>query len=259
MGKNKHLQKRLKRLIKEMKIKLTKTKIFQYLRHKEMKRYFVVIFSAVFIGLIFGFTTLKILNHVGQPQGVGAITDQNEQTGKSETVVHIPSLQAFIIQGGVFSNEQNFTNWKSRFEKKGLRPVGWYNDGLYYLFLSIGESEQDLLRVKEELLGEGLELYIKKWETKERNIHVDEEEREWMNSFISLWEKSVKEIEDHSFETEWNQFFNDDRLSLKHFQPFKIKIENIFKEIDLSQPVDRHYFLIQLWHTLENEINGNEQ
>lgn len=246
--------------------KIKNTSLYRLVNQKEVKRYIVVAFSAVFIGLLFGFTTLKVLDHVGQPKDVGAITtgaSQPDQNGNdSKTITEqITSLQAFVIQGGVFSDQANLEKWEQHFIEKGYNVVKWERDNLYYLFIGLGSSENELSHLKDDLLNKDLEAYIKVWETNSYDLNLAKSDLKWIESFVSLLEESIDNINDDNYrlKEKWDTFISTGNEQGKDVYPFKETIETILKENDLQNEIDKRYFLLKMWHSFEVfAISNNE-
>lgn len=244
--------------------KIERSRLYQIFQNKEVKRYTVVTISAIVIGLVFGLTTLKILNHVGQPQGVGAITshvdnDSVKDTGK-EINQKIPSLQAYIIQGGVFSNAQNAAEWKEHLQHAGFDVVNWKRDDLYYLLIGLATTEGELSDLKSELEANDLEVYIKMWETNEHNVNLEQEDLNWIDSFLSLWLKSVENTEgkDQLLNEEWHSLLSTDLEISENLQVLRNDIDTFLKEVEPNNAIEKQYGLLKIWHLFEQFISSNE-
>lgn len=234
--------------------KIKTTGLYKFFQRKHVQKYIIVISSAIIIGLTFGFTTLKVLNHVGQPKGVDAVsTVKNDED--NHISIDIAQLQAYVIQGGVFSNEENLTQWKKQFREAGFKSIEWKRDDLYYLLLGVGDSEAGLVDLKETLLNAGLDTYVKSWETKKANFSAQQGDSDWINSFISLWEKSITNEHEHNdIFDEWNEFISIVSDTSDNIKQFKEKVNNIITEQPFETEIEKQYVLLEIWHEFEQFI-----
>lgn len=241
---------RFKELIKS-------SKLFKFFKRKNVQKYSFVTISAITIGLAFGFMTLNILNHVGQQKSVDAITTNKpvEQQDKQGQDIQLQSLQAYVIQGGVFSSESNLAEWQKQFLQGGFETVTWKKDDLYYLLLGVAESEANLLPLQQKLTDSGLDTFIKEWETAERTVSVTDEDAKWLDTFLMIWTQSMTNDNDEQLLREqWTTLMTDESETSPAVQSLREKITNIMSEQVLADETKKQYALLKAWSYFEQLI-----
>lgn len=257
---DKREEKNLEKLVKASLFnRLKRNPIYNFFQRKDVKKYLIVITSAMVIGLMFGFITLKVLNHVGQPKDIGALTvNTNEaatETNEEEVSQEIKQLDAYVVQGGVFANKENLKEWKDRFQKEGVSAIEWKRDDLYYLFLGIGSSEQEIDKLKEKLLKKELDVYVKKWTTSNKEVHLPQDDLTWIDSFITLWESSITNMDNKDlFVKNWPDLIKSGENLSEKVTTFNNELQAGLNDNSLSSQEDKQYMLLLFWTLFEQHI-----
>lgn len=233
------------------------SKLFKFFKRKDVQKYSFVTISAITIGLAFGFMTLNILNHVGQRKSVDAITTNQpiEQQDKQGQDIELQSLQAYVIQGGVFSSESNLTEWQKPFLQSGFETVTWKKDDLYYLLLGVAKSEADLLPLQQKLSDDEFDTFIKEWETAEKIVSVTDEDAKWLDLFLTTWTQSMTNNSDEQLLREqWTTLMTDESETSPAIKSLREKITNIMSEQVLADEIKKQYALLMTWYYFEQLI-----
>jgi len=234
----------------------------------KLKPLIIAIISAVCIGGIFGLIMLKVVGSLGdhgadQPTANGAVSsvnqdEENHTSGMNDrsgdTINTFPGLKSYVIQGGVFEEKSSVDEWKSSFQDAAFSPVVWKRDGKYYLFVGIAKTKAQANTYVKDIIGTyGLDVFAKKWVTKEASFDFNKEGQQWIDTAIELWIDSVASIDDRSgFPIEdWKELVVNapDGMELDAFHEKLKQLTN-----DLDNPSDHEIagFLLNVWMAMED-------
>lgn len=238
--------------------------------HHKWKPVIITIFSAVFIGTLFGMIMLKIVGSldgngnnptpangaVNQTEDNANGADKNENNGSSYT---IPEWKAFVIQGGVYETEDSVDEYKPSFQDADFAPAVWERDDQYFLLIDIAptkeESEKQADDIKETY---DLDVFAKEWQTKESEVRLGEDEQDWMDDVIELWESDFEKMDDDGdFSVgEWQDLIDDfPKDSGNHLEALANEMTEQIDDLDDPSRKDAAGFLLHIWHTMETDID----
>lgn len=237
--------------------KIKSNSFYKYLQRESVKKYMFVTLSAIVVGLMFGFVTLNILNHVGQPIDVDAVMTDGQATEQNDQglLQDIEQLNAYVLQGGVFSSEENLHKWQDHFQEKGYPSVVWERDHLYYLFLGLAPSEQALNNLQHKMTDDGLDVYVKEWQTVNKEINLSEEDLLWVKSFITLWKSSITSVdEDNELSQKWHELVESNEELSEEIVQFNNNIADLLNDRSFTTEQERQYVLLTLWMVFERDV-----
>lgn len=214
----------------------------------------VAVVSALLIGSFLGVMLLKMFvtiddngNASGEINEVTAINNDEKQTNATLTT-SIEPLQAFVIQAGVFSTEENAKKWQATYQDIGFPTVIWEKDRQYYLLLAAAPTKNKATELKNQAALSKMDVYVKEWETDKKELALTKEESKWLESFINKWEKSM---EQQTFDNDsWASLQKTVPKGSKKFQDLSALMKQYINTENQVDPLEIGTQLLKLWHTL---------
>src|SRR5690625_1250445 len=94
----------------------TQTLVSKIKHHQQFKKIVFAISSSLIIGLVFGLITLKMLKQEDPEQANILNSSASKQEEQSEeNITQFDSIGVYVIQGGVFSEKENASQWAETF------------------------------------------------------------------------------------------------------------------------------------------------
>ncbi|WP_339228283.1 SPOR domain-containing protein [Oceanobacillus sp. FSL K6-2867] len=166
---------------------------------KSFKPLVAAVISALVIGSVLGFFLLRLFVDVegqviGEPTGQATpATVAETAAGAAETAaVQLDSLQAYVLQAGIFSKEENAVKWAEGYLDKGVPTMVWEKDNQFFLLAGIAETKEQAAQMAENLQENGsIDIYVKEWSTSSGEAKLTEEEKGWIGEFQNAWTTSL--------------------------------------------------------------------
>lgn len=152
------------------------------------------------------------------------------ETNESKTV-DLPALSAYVLQTGVFMEEANAVEWSEFYETDGKSTFIWKRGEEYYLFLGIYGTEDEARTKVEELQGDGVDVFMKQWETEKKEVTLEEEGIDWLLTFQEAWDEALRERETEKL------------LSLAQDAPSTSTLEDLIEKLTNSHQNNDEFFL----------------
>lgn len=260
MNKQKKWVKRSKKsnlLPKKSNIVNLKNKRDHPMMSRKAKQLIFAICSSLCIGTIFGFITLQ-MSKQEDPHHATILNSSTGNEREEKSVKQIESFHVYVVQGGVFSEQENAKQWGGKYEKLDFPAVPWKRDKEFYLFTGVAETAEIANQYAQEMDEQGLDAYVKEWEVRAVNNDLSETDLNWLNSFLAQWQKSLQSIGNDRVIEEWIDFtegaqglseplqkFND--TITHHVQELKVNEANEYKEQQILLQ------LLQEYEQLTNE------
>lgn len=171
-------------------------------RFSHFKPVIIAIVSATVIGSVLGFVMLRMFvgidHELAAPSpnslptaAVNADEDKQQQEAEAKPIT-IESMNAYALQGGVFSEKANADKWAEKFTDAGMSSMVWEQDEQYYLFLGLTEEKEqakNLVATTKE--SSDYDVFVKEWSTDKVEVEMSGEEQKWFQSFQDQWAKSL--------------------------------------------------------------------
>lgn len=147
------------------------------------KRIAVTVGAAVLLGTGFGVTVLHMLSGSEQEQKIvpAAVTAVNPQPAAqpkkeaSASSVTLQPIQAYVMQGAVFSTKEKGQASIEEWKKKGVPASLRTKDGKFYLLTAVGNDEQAVKAIGGGYEAKGAVSYFKPWSIEQKEIPKDYE------------------------------------------------------------------------------------
>ncbi|SDM98463.1 hypothetical protein [Sediminibacillus halophilus] len=219
-------------------------------------------FAALAIGLALGFIMLRMfagIDEASDPETMPSsytnpASDDTGDTGK-ETAANktgIKGMEAFVVQGGVFSSKDKAEAWQKNFTEADFPTMVWEREGQYYLFAGLADTEAAAKKTALTMTENKLETYVKPWQTAAIETNLTEEEAEWLKQFPRLWQDSVNAGGELNRE-EWKDWLGllpkDAEKALVQLHDQAEKLTNEAKDLSHNQV---QIELLTLWNKAVN-------
>lgn len=218
---------------------------FRLRNHHQFKKIIFAVCSSLLIGLTFGFIILNMLKQEDPEQAsiLNTSTANQQEDQENGDTKQIDSVEFFVVQGGVFSEQENALKWAESFNDNGFPAVDWQRDGNYYLFTGVFQTEESAKLVANQMDKQGLDAYVKQWETLNGQLTLTEAENAFLQSFIEAWDESLQSLEKEGglSNEKWEALINTDQAYSPEFNHF---VDQISTEIEIEGKEDKERFIL---------------
>lgn len=236
----------------------TRKKLGKTYNFSHIKPFIFAIISAIVIGSLFGIVMLHLLKGIDHNPSDAMSNglenneaETNEKESENKGFTHeLEFLKAFVIQAGVFSERTNAENFASLHEE--VPTVIWERENQYFLFIGIARTKEQGEELKAEYDDSDLELYVKEWSIEKEHVVEDDEVKEWIYSFQSLWEKTLQSIseQDTFFVKDWQRLI-DEGLAMDDTSETAHLMDELLSEDLMDDHQAQQAFLLQVWRQVE--------
>ncbi|WP_075982454.1 SPOR domain-containing protein [Bacillus massilinigeriensis] len=141
---------------------------------------------AILLGTSFGLLMLKLLTNehasnlntkVGSNEEA-LVNNEGSPISSTKKAISLPTVSTFIIQAGVFSNEESAKNLQESISNKGVPSKIITKDGNSFLFVGLADSLENAKSLSSEIRELDIDVYAKKWSTggeKTTSLNSDEQ------------------------------------------------------------------------------------
>lgn len=221
---------------------------------KLMKQLLITCTAALLIGVGFGVFFIQMMKQEERTKAVAESTKTTTTKGDihrtSEKNI-LPEISLFVVQGGVFSEYENYENWTRKFNDLDVHVMNWEREGNHHLFTTIASKVDIANEAAKRIEEKGLDAYVKEWTVSEANLEMSQEAFEWMNRVYSLWEMSLQAIEagEEFPMAKWQALLEGAPEEIEEWKAFYEAILAIIDEED--ERVTNNYRLLKILHAYE--------
>lgn len=222
--------------------------------------------SAIVIGVLLGFIVLR-MSIGGQEVQQGSASsspseviadDSNEDKGNSDlqaTSVELKQLQAYVLQVGVFTEEENTGDAVDLLEKNGFAAIVWENAEQYYVFTNIFSTEEQAKNSVDQLEKKEIENYAKLWTVDKQTIDATDEEVAFLQDFVETWEETVEKHTNNEVDSinSWEKLVDEMPESEENAQDLIDYLDENIQQAE--EAIDIEQMLLETWH-LYSQIAG---
>lgn len=246
---------------------------FQSINHHPKKEYFlkpviIAIVSAIVIGSILGIIMLNLFVNLDNGPtntitGNAPVTNNNTNTKekaaeKGKATVTLASMNAYVLQAGVFSEESNAKEFASTFENTGFTPFIWSQDGQYFVLTGITNTEEKAKQLAVNFSEQNKEVYVKNWTVEEVETDLTTSEHKWIETFHETWTDSLTAIsEQNSIPVKkWNSLLQDYPQQSDKITPIVKGIQADIEQLEDGDVKRSQHLLLNIWALYDTNI-GN--
>lgn len=156
---------------------------------------FITILSAGAIGTVLGIFIINLFTGIESEQTgnesspSAAVTAQ--ETGGQAHVERLPAVAGYVLQAGLFEEQANAEEWRESYASAGESAFIWERDDQYFLLIGIYHTEDSAKQRAVELQGEGFDVFVKEWQTTEKELELTQDATEWIDQFGQVWEEAL--------------------------------------------------------------------
>lgn len=215
---------------------------------RSLKPIIFTVLSAVIVGLILGFLMLRMFGGVGSEtanemtspattvpnETVNTATDEPTTSNETTASVSLEPLNMFILQGGVFSENNNAAEREQQFEAAGVPAMIWERDGQSFLLAGAAVTKEAGTEVSDTFSQ--LDVYVKEWSIEATEFEGSAEAAEWLTKFQDVWQDSLQQIEEgNAFQQEpWQQLMETAPENNETVAPLIEQIQDMGQTEDLE-------------------------
>lgn len=240
-------------------------------KNQKGKTYKQILFSAIsaiLLGVGLGVLMLNMFtnidnNAVGEkinPVSEKTSGEPNNSDGKAAvadtSTYKIKSLDAFVLQAGIFNNESNLKVVQDKFSQAGFLTMVWKRDNQYYLFANIGVTKDQTDTKKARYKELGLDTYAKEWSTGEKEIELTKAEYEWLENYHNLFNNSLKSVSNNKSlpSADWNKWIESHPDAGEKTASFYEKVKGLKNDIEDADETTSPIVLLKLWDQFATTI-----
>ncbi|MFX3624043.1 MAG: hypothetical protein ACE3JP_08385 [Ectobacillus sp.] len=152
------------------------------------KRIIITVGTAILLGTGFGAAMLQMLGEGEPAQSVMKYTPvstnvpepavKQEKAASPDSALSVKPIQAYVIQGGVFSTKDRAQGAGEELKKKGVPVSIRISDGKFYIFAAAASDEKTVKAIGELYKKNGVAPYVKTWNIEGREIPKKYEKQE---------------------------------------------------------------------------------
>lgn len=231
----------------------------------KFKPMMTTIVIALIIGLILGFIMLNIfgtfengMTTSGDNPVVNLDTTSKDTAVEKTNNTELPTIQAYILQGGVFSNVENAEELAEDYQTNDISTMIWERHGQYFLIVGLANTLDNANKLASDIDKKRLEVFVKEWETPVIEIQLTNDEGEWIQTFQQLLMDSIENLdvqENGSFD-QWVQWLEDAPDQSDSLISFKKSIQPIIENAEENSDSFSQDELLKVWFQYEM-IFGN--
>ena len=219
----------------------------------------IAILSAIVIGSILGFIMLRMFVGIetelsSQSSNTLPIVDKDQDNESAETnQSSLESIEAYVLQGGVFSEQANAEAWNKKFEDAGLSSMIWEKENQFFLLLGLANEKEQAKNILETVKKDAdLDDFVKGWSTDKVKAELSKEEAEWFQSFRDQWTKALSEVSSQEALTpsSWENVVANYPKESDRAKPLAEAISNVKKAEGTQAQID----LLHLWNVYDQSL-----
>jgi stage II sporulation protein B len=186
--------------------------------------------GAVAVSLVFGFIILNVITDGEQSipaiqlqEGGEAAGNDSETPSASGGSITLESINASVLQGGVFSTAESANAMKAMLEAKGIPTMMIEMEGSQYLFVGTAGDLEAAKAMGKKLSAENVEVYAKDIVLPEKKVEGTKADADFMQKSKDVFTALAGE----SANAYTNGKVNDEKMSeistlLKELEPLKV-------------------------------------
>ncbi|RBP04285.1 sporulation related protein [Rossellomorea aquimaris] len=150
------------------------------------------IIGAVVVGAVLGFGTLKVITTTDGPSAPAATLQDTTAEGNTEgkqsvSAVELQDFSTSIVQGGVYSTEEQLNAMQDSLSAKGFSHASVEKDGQFFLFLGVAGDLETAKNLGSKLKDQGVEVYAKDFVLGSKGINASKEEKTFLEKGNALY------------------------------------------------------------------------
>lgn len=225
---------------------------------RKMKQIIVAICSSLVIGMMLGLFTLQMSKQENQ-QDAAVVNSSTTDEQDEGNLRNIDSIQVYVVQGGVFSEEENIKEWEGKFNNLQFPTQKWKRGNEFYLLTGVSGSLETANKLAKEMDEQGLDAFVKEWETAEASLNVTSADYKWLLLFREQLLKSLDSVDNGNglLEDDWQELTEQINGLSPQVQGFQEVVQHSIEAVNTAESTrkEMQLFLLQLLHDYEQITN----
>lgn len=234
---------------------------------KPFKPVMLAISSAIVIGSILGIIMLRMFvgieSEIAQGNNNSPVAGVDNEDNGNNTEAGLSafsngSIDAYVLQGGVFSEVENADDWVEYYDQAGLHSLIWEVDDQYFLLVGLANTDDQAKQFANDITAEeGFEVFDKEWNTAEREVDLIEEEDEWLQAFEENWHEALGSLENEEIfiVDEWEGLVENYPNETDRLSSLKESITRFLDEMEQAEGSKAQNILLTLWYQYDQVIH----
>lgn len=220
--------------------------------------------SAIAIGSVLGVIMLRMFvgidSDLAENNDLPAATvdTEDEDSSAENTTSVIEQMNAYVLQGGVFSNETNAEEWVSKYEEAGFPSYIWEREEQYFLLVGLASTKEQAEQFANSLKEYEFDIYVKEWTTEEGGADFTDKEVDWLQSFHENWQNALQSLENDEAITvdNWEALIKNYPEETENLAALKETLSSYQESMQATvEGFGAQHILLHLWQQYSNVIN----
>lgn len=218
---------------------------------------------ALSVGLIMGFIMLRVFGSIDNGMAtpghnpivnIGQATEDTNAQKDEAVNAELPKIEAYILQGGVFSNKANAEKLAKDYQANNVSAIVWEREAEFYLIVGLSVTQDGANKLASNMKEKRLEAFVKEWVTPAREVELTKNEEEWIHSFQQLLTESIKGGDDGIGNdlSKWEEQLENAPKESEKIMSFKKSIHSLLDGVKENGGSFAQQDLLQLWFHYEN-------
>lgn len=218
---------------------------------------------ALSVGLIMGFIMLRVFGSIDNGMAtpghnpivnIGQATEDTNAQKDEAVNAELPKIEAYILQGGVFSNKANAEKLAKDYQANNVSAIVWEREAEFYLIVGLSVTQDGANKLASNMKEKRLEAFVKEWVTPAREVELTKNEEEWIHSFQQLLTESIKGGDDGIGNdlSKWEEQLENAPEESEKIMSFKKSIHSLLDGVKENGGSFAQQDLLQLWFHYEN-------
>ncbi|GAB3050191.1 SPOR domain-containing protein [Virgibacillus ainsalahensis] len=223
-------------------------------KSKSIKPVLLASISAIVIGSILGVVMLRMVTGIeGEavqgdgtpPVTVGTGEEDESPTESSEFT--LKQMEAYVLQGGVFSESANAKEWADKYNQAGLPNIIWQRDNQYFLLVGIAGTKDEAKQLINTMESYQFDVFSKEWTTDQKEVELSANEQDWLQSFQEQWVKTVNASNNEEIDTAgWEKLMEDYPEDGEKLMNLNEEVSSLQEEVKQDEMILQQK-LLSLW------------
>jgi len=237
-------------------------------RFRAFKPFLIASISAVIIGSLLGFFMLNMFVDInadinqrdGSPLSAAA-NDEDETNGAggegndaasgdgAASPVTFEAVDAFVLQAGKFGEKANADEMAATVQQAGFAAMVWEKEGFFHVLSGIAASKQQGTQLANTFADEGLEVFVKEWQTEADERELPDKENEWLQKYEQQWNDSLASVTDGNqlSKNAWAEIVDTIPENTEYITDFTETLKEQHEQIGQGGKWQDQVILLSLW------------
>ncbi|MGM8364716.1 hypothetical protein ACLIBG_04440 [Virgibacillus sp. W0181] len=234
---------------------------------KRLKPFIIASLSAVAIGIVLGSIMLNLFTSIENGDDQKTLSTSSSQTNESDignnegpdetTETIIESMNAYVVQGGVFKEKENAEEWLNTFKNAGHDAIIWNKADGYYLMAGVAATKEIANEKVRAIKESELDAFSKQWSTEPVKSELSEEEKEWFTQFQEKWNLTLETSGEQQKQAilDWQKLLEDESINKDSYKPLQTKTNDFLQKSGQMSDAEIRFSLLEIWKLFDEALD----